>query len=319
MKKNGIKIAFIVDGVKKFSKSDLFHDSSFALMLAAQGLNVNIFLAESKDLKIINNKVYANFDEVRLKKIADSHVKVLKTNVYSLDVFDIIFARKDPPVDENFISYAQMLSLVSKKTLIINKPEGILKANEKLYALNFKEFIPKTLVSNNKDEIADFLNSSKEAVIKPLFDKSGGGVFYLNKNVQNANAIIEASVHDGNKFALIQEYIPEVVTGDKRIILLDGEPIGAMMRVPKKGELRANMSRGASVKPAKLTKRDLEICEALKPHLKEDGLFFTGIDVIGKYLTEVNVTSPTGLQEIERFNGRSLAEEIVEWAIERSS
>lgn len=318
MKKNDIKIAFIVDGVKNFSKSDLFHDSSFALMLSAQSLNVNILLAESKDLKIINNKVYAKFDEVRLKQIADSHVKVLETNVYSLDDFNIIFARKDPPVDENFISYVQMLSLVNKKTLIINKPEGILKANEKLYALKFKEFIPKTLISNSKDEIVDFLNRSKEAVIKPLFDKSGSGVFYLNKNVQNANAIIESSVHDGNKFALIQEYIPEVVTGDKRIILLDGEPIGAMMRVPKKGELRANMSRGASVKPAKLSKRDLEICEALKPHLKEDGLFFTGIDVIGKYLTEVNVTSPTGLQEIERFNGKSLAKEIVEWAIERS-
>lgn len=318
MKKNDTKIAFIVDGVKKFSKSDIFHDSSFALMLASQRLNVNIFLTESKDLKIINNKVYAKFDEVRLKQIADSHVKVLETNVYSLDAFDIIFARKDPPVDDNFISYAQMLTLISKKTLIVNKPEGLLKANEKLYALNFKEFIPKTLVSNNKDEIVDFLNSSKEAVIKPLFDKSGGGVFYLNKNVQNANAIIEASVHDGNKFALIQEYIPDVVIGDKRIILLDGEPIGAMMRVPKKGELRANMSRGASVKSTKLTKRDLEICEAIKPSLQKDGLFFTGIDVIGKYLTEVNVTSPTGLQEIERFNNRPLAQEIVRWAVERS-
>jgi glutathione synthase len=318
VKNSKLNFAFIADGVKNFSKSDIFHDSSFALMLASQSLNVNIFLSESNNLKIINNKVFAKFDKVRIKQVPDKHVNVLNTSFLPLDSFNAVFARKDPPIDENYLSYIQMLTLVSnKKTLIVNNPEGILKTNEKLYALKFPKLTPPTLITNKKDELVDFLDKHKEAVIKPLFDKSGSGVFYLNKNVKNANAIIESSIHDGNRVALIQKYIPQVLTGDKRIILLNGEPIGAMLRIPKKGELRANMSRGASIKPAVLTKRDLEICEALKPHLIADKLYFAGIDVIGGYLTEVNVTSPTGLQEIERFTGRALSKEIIEWVIEQ--
>ncbi len=320
VKKNNVKIAFIADGVKNFSKNDIFHDSSFALMLACKDLNIDVFLTESKNLEIIKNKVFAKFDKVSVKQIPDKHVNVLETDILPLDSFNIIFARKDPPINENFISYAQILSLIDsskKKSLIINSPIGILKANEKLYALNFPNLIPPTMVTSNKEKIRDFLDKHKEAVIKPLFDKAGGGVFYLNKNIQNADAIIEASTEDGSRASLIQKYIPEVLSGDKRIILLNGNPIGAMLRVPKKGELRANMSRGASVKPAKLTKKDYEICSALKPYLQKDGLYFAGIDVIGGYLTEVNVTSPTGLQEIERFTGKPLAKEIVLWAIEQ--
>jgi len=325
-----LKVAFIVDGVNNFSKADIFHDSSFALMLAMQGFNVRVLLTESNNLKIINNKVFAKFDEVVLKQEENNHIKVKGSSECSLDSFNIIFARKDPPVNEDFLSYLLMLSMTphfgdgkaenenKSKPLIVNSPEGMLKANEKLYALNFPEFIPSTIVTSKKVEILDFLNEYNEAVVKPLYDKGGGGVFYLSKSLKNVQAIIEMSIRNGDSVALVQKYIPEVLNGDKRIILLNGNPLGAILRIPKAGEFRANMSRGASVKACTLTERDLEICKALKPQLQRDGLHFAGIDVINGYLTEVNVTSPTGLQEIERFDGRQLAKEIVGWAIETS-
>jgi len=316
---NHVKIGFIADDLKDSSKIDIFHDSTFALMLAGQGLKASIFYTESNCLKIINNKVFAKFDEVVLKKEVSDHLQVKNSSDYCLDELNIVFARKDPPINENFLSYLQILTLISDKTLIVNNPEGMLKANEKLYALNFPEFIPPSLVSSDKNEITDFLNAHKEAVVKPLFDKGGGGIFYLNKDIQNTGAIIETSTNNGTRFALIQKYLPEVKVGDKRIILLNGVPLGAILRVPKAGELRANMNHGASVKASELTKRDLEICEALKPSLQKDGLYFTGIDVIGNCLTEVNVTSPTGIQEIERLTGKSLATEIVKWAIGKAA
>lgn len=323
-----INIGFVVDGVRDFKKPDLFHDSSFALMLAAQELGFKVFLTESNNLKIVNNKVFAKFDEVSLKQVENNHLEVKSSNEFPLNSFDVIFARKDPPIDENFVSYVLMLLHVSRtskldhngsNTLIINSPEGILKANEKLYPLNFPELIVPTIVTSKKIEILEFLNEHKEAVVKPLFDKGGGGVFYLNANLKNVQAIIDLSINDETRVALVQKYIPEVINGDKRIILLNGEPLGAVLRIPKVGEFRANMSRGASVKSCTLTKRDLEICKTLSPHLRKDGIYFAGIDVVGDYLTEVNITSPTGLQEIERFDRKPLAKEIVGWAIETAN
>ena len=172
--------------------------------------------------------------------------------------------------------------------------------------------------NRGKNEIFDFLNEHKEAVIKPLFNKGGEGVFHLSGKDKGIDSVISSSTQNETRVALVQKYLPEVKAGDKRIILLDGMPIGALARIPKVGEFRANMNQGASIKPADLSKRDLEICEALKPYLQKDGLYFTGIDVIDDYLIEVNVTSPTCLQEIERFTGRQLAKEIVVWAMERA-
>lgn len=321
-KLNNLKIGFIADGVKKFTKSDIFHDSSFALMLAAQKLNTNILLTESNNLKIINNKVFAKFDEVNVKQEENNHIFINNSIELPLQELDIIFARKDPPVNEDFISYALMLTLISeadkskKKPLIINDPFSLLKANEKLYALNFPTLIPTTLVTSKKNEIIDFVNEYKEAVVKPLFDKGGGGIFYIDKESKSTYTIIEAVTKDETHTVLVQKYIPDVVNGDKRIILLNGNPIGAILRVPKAGEFRANMNKGASVKACNLSKRDLEICEAIKPFLQRDGLYFTGIDVIGNYLTEINVTSPTGLQEIQKLNGTSPADEIIQWAMD---
>ena len=310
-----LKVAFIADDIRSFNEFDVFHNATFALMLAAQGLGANIFLTESNNLKIINNKVLAKFDEISLKHQLDNYLNVKNTIEYSLDSFDIIFARKDPPVNENFISYAQTLLLISQNVFIVNNPDGILKANEKLYALNFSNIVPPTLVTYKKNEILDFLDEYKEAVIKPLFNRGGEGVFYLNKKDKSIDLVIEQSTQGETKAALVQKYLSEVKDGDKRIILLNGSPLGAMYRVPKAGEFRANVRRGATVKACELSKRDLEICETLKPALIKDGLYFTSIDVIGNYLIEVNVTCPASLQEVERCTGRAAAKEIVEWAI----
>ena len=320
-KSNNLKIGFIANGVKKFSKSDIFHDSSFALMLAAQKLDTRILLAESNTLKIINNKVFATFDEVNVKQEENNHILVKCTTEFPLDDLDIIFARKDPPVNEDFISYVLMLTLVAgenalkRKPLIINSPFGLLKANEKMYALNFPSLIPPTILTSRKSEIIDFLNEHVEVVAKPLFDKGGEGVFYIDKGSKTSHTIIEVVTKHESCTVIVQKYIPEIIHGDKRIILLNGNPIGSVLRIPRAGEFRANMNKGASVKACTLSKRDLEICEAVKPLLQKEGLYFTGIDVIGNFLTEINVTSPTGLQEIERLSGTHPADEIISWAV----
>ena len=325
---NEVKVAFIADDIKNFTEFDLFHNATFGLMLAAQELNAKVYLTESNNLKIVNNKVFAKFDEVILKHELSNYLTIKNSNEYPLDLFEIVFARKDPPINEIFISYIQTLLLIphvspdfsnvknKSKTLIVNNPAGILQANEKLYALNFPKIIPLTVVTYKKNEILNFLDKHKEAVIKSIFNKGGEGVFYLNKDDKSVDSVIESSIQGGKKVALIQKYLPEVKAGDKRIVLLNGEPLGAIYRIPKEGEFRANVRRGASIKACQLSKRDLEICETLKPSLQKDGIYFTSIDVIGDYLIEVNVTCPASVQEVERCTGRAVAKEIISWAVE---
>lgn len=313
--RNGLKIAFIADDIKNLTEFGIFHNATFSLMLAACELNVKVLLTESNNLKIINNKISAKFDEVILKREVGSHLKIKSSNEYSLDSLNIVFARKDPPVNENFITYIQMLSMISSETLIVNNPVGILRANEKLYIFNVSNLIPLTLVTSKKEELLGFLHEHKEAVIKPLFNKGGEGVFYLNINSINVNSIIEESLTN-NHTVVIQKYLPEVLSGDKRIILLNGEPVGGITRIPKPGEFRAHISRGASFKPLILSNRDIEICKALKPFLVRDGLYFAAIDVIGDYLIEVNITCPANLYETEQAVKKPLSKMIIEWAIE---
>ena len=314
-----VKIAFIADDIRIINEFELNHNATFSLMLASQDLGARVFLTESNNLKILNSKVLAKFDEVSLRPSLHEHLKVKNTLECSLDSFNIIFARKDPPFNQNYLSYIYKLCLVKReKTLIVNEPQGILKANEKLYALKFASHTPPTLVTSKKNEVLNFLSKHKEAVIKPIFNNGGEGVFYLKDKDKEGIPIIEKSLKSESNVVLIQKYISDIVNGDKRIILLNGEVIGSVFRVPKKGELRANFHRGASAKPYTLTKKDLEICKALKPYLQKDGLYFTSIDIIGDYLIEVNVTCPAGLVEAERAMKRPLAKQIVEWAIKEA-
>ena len=313
---NDIKVAFIADDIKDLTEFGVFHNATFSLMLAAQELNLKVLLTESNNLKIVHDKIIAKFDEVILKREAGNHVKIKSSREYPLDSLNIIFARKDPPVNENFITYLQMLSMVSPETLIVNNPDGILKANDKLYTLNFPKFTPPTLVTSNKTEILNFLNEFKEVVVKPIFDKGGNGVFYLNQDTQkNVHSIIELSTENGSRTILVQKFIPDIFKGDKRIILLNGEPVGSVLRVPKAGEFIASIDRGAGVFSCELSRRDLEICEALKLPLTKYGLHLAAIDVIGDYLTEINVSCPAGIQPIENLTGKSLSKIIIKWAL----
>ncbi|MGA1285168.1 MAG: glutathione synthase, partial [Prochlorothrix sp.] len=232
----------------------------------------------------------------------------------SLGAMDAVFMRKDPPVTIPYLYATYVLDAVDpEQTLVLNAPQGLRSANEKMYALQFAEVIPETIVSSQKASIIEFVNQQGRAVLKPLGGKAGEGILFLEPDDRNLNSLIEISTHQGQVPVMVQTYLPEAKAGDKRIIVLHGEPIGAVNRVPTGKEFRGNMAVGGRVEAAPLTERDREICAAVAPALRRDGLYFVGLDVIGGYLTEVNVTSPTGIREIDRLDGVRLGDQVIAW------
>jgi glutathione synthase len=223
--------------------------------------------------------------------------------------------RKDPPFDMKFFFVTHFLSLVDdRKCLVVNNPKGLREANEKLYALNFPDLIPETLVSNDAGQLKQFMEKlGGEMIVKPLDGFAGREVFYVHRQDRNINAILEMATNDGLKPTMAQRYLPEIRKGDKRIIVLNGEPIGAVLRVPRDDETRGNIHVGGQCVKADLSPRDREICRLMSDSLRADGLYFVGLDIIGDYLTEVNVTSPTGVQEINALNGVRLESQVIEF------
>ncbi|MBE9223516.1 glutathione synthase [Cyanobacterium stanieri LEGE 03274] len=313
-----MKFAFIIDPI---SKLDPTHDSSVAIMEAAQILGHEIWITYISDLSIVDGKAYAHLQPLTLQpvKLVDNHW-VAENNWYSLhssqflplETFDGVFMRKDPPVTIPYLYATYILDLINpQKTKVINSPQGIRCANEKIYALNFTSVIPDTIVSQNKSVIADFLEAKGEAVIKPLGGKAGEGILFLEKGDRNFNSLIEVSTKQGQEPVMVQQYLPAAKEGDKRIIIVNGKPLGAVNRIPTGKEFRGNMAVGGRVAKTEITPEDLKICHAVAPRLMADGLTFVGIDVIGGYLTEVNVTSPTGIREIDFLNNVSLGKETI--------
>lgn len=309
-----MKISFLADPINQFIKN---HDSTWALMQAAFKLGHQVYYTETENLCLENNQPNANFIELTGEFFADqetneSKLITLNKNLnhqeskINLDQFDMVFMRKDPPVDALYLHQLQILSLC-KKTKVINDASALLCFNEKLAIFNFPKLIAPTLVSSNKAEIKDFLKTHKKIVIKPLDGKGGEAVFIVEEGDLNLNSIVEilSKRADGKlKPIMAQKYIPEIKSqGDKRIILFNGSVAGAMLRVPSKEDHRANLAAGGNYQKYSLTKRDLEICSELKDFLIENKIYFAGIDVIGDYLTEINITSPTCLQEINRLEG----------------
>ncbi|MCG3172328.1 MAG: Glutathione synthetase [Myxococcota bacterium] len=306
-----MKILFVMDPIETVN---IHHDSSFALMLEARERGHQVYYTRAEWLEVRHDKASGRLYPIVVRPEKDAHFTLGHLEHLALEEMDVVFMRKDPPFDIHYVFYTYILDAVDPaRTLVVNSPAGLRAANEKMYIHRFHDLIPDTWVTRDTVTIKRFLDGhGGEAILKPLDGMGGRGIFYLNQNDRNLNAIIEAVTNHNSRHVAVQQYLPAVREGDKRIILCDGEPLGAMLRIPRSDEHRANMAAGGSYKGVPMTDRDLEICAALAPHLKRDGLFFTGIDVIGTHLTEVNVTSPTGIHEINREHGLKLERIFIE-------
>lgn len=315
-----LNLAFVLDPVPGL---DPTHDSTVALMEAAQARGHRVWITGIDQLGVESSRAWASLAPLQLKPVErlehgwraePDWYRIGDAEVQPLEQMDAVFMRKDPPVTTAYLYATYVLDHVDgDRTRVLNAPSGLRAANEKMYALQFESCIPRTIVSGSKDVIRDFVAREGRAVLKPLGGKAGEGILFLEEGDRNLNSLIELSTGQGSLPVMVQQYLPEASQGDKRIILLNGEPIGAVNRVPSGGEFRGNMAVGGRAEAATLTDRDREICEAVAPTLRRDGLWFVGLDVIGGYLTEVNVTSPTGVREIDRFDGGCLGAEVMVW------
>ncbi len=313
-----MKLAFIIDPIHLL---DPCHDTSVALMEAACVLGHEVWITQASQLSVVDSKATAILQRVEITPIELVKGRwVAKTPWYKqgerinvcLETMNAVFMRTDPPVDVPYLYATYILDYIDQtKTLVVNSPKGIRAANEKMYALQFTKAIPVTIVSADKAQIRQFVESKGAAILKPLGNKAGEGILFLQAGDRNFNSIVELSTLQGRVPVMVQTYLPEAKDGDKRIILLNGEPIGALNRLSTAGEFRNNMATGGTVAKTEITPRELDICQQLAAKLRQDGLIFVGIDVIGGYLTEVNVTSPTGIREIDRFEGTRLGQQVI--------
>jgi glutathione synthase len=245
---------------------------------------------------------------------ADPWYEVKDRQLLPLSQMQAVWMRKDPPVDTAYLYATYLLDRLSpSRTLVLNHPAGIRSANEKLYALQFQEWIPRTRVSSNKRLLRQFVEQEGQAVLKPLGGKGGEGILRVNAGDPNLNSLIEMSTQFGRLPVMVQEYLPQAAAGDKRILLLEGEPLGAVNRIPGEGDFRGNVAAGGRVEKTKITEKERALCGALAPVLRQEKLYFVGIDVIGERLTEVNVTSPTMLRELCQLEGVDLADQVAQW------
>jgi glutathione synthase len=306
-----LKVGVVMDPIAKIN---IDKDTTFVLMMELQERGHELYYMELDDLFVRGGTPQGRFRQVRVAR-ATPHYELGGYATGSLEDFNAILMRKDPPFDMKFFFATHLLSLVNeRKCFVMNNPKGLREANEKLYALRFHEQIPQTVVSGDMQRLKEFMDElGGEMIIKPLDGSGGSGVFYLNTQDRNTNSILEAATDNGRKLVMGQRYLPEIRQGDKRIIVLNGEPLGAVLRVPSEEEHRGNIHVGGQCFRTDVTARDREICEALAPLLRDDGLYFTGLDVIGSFLTEVNVTSPTGVQEINGLNGVKLESQIIDF------
>ena len=297
MRKN-LKIAFLMDPLEKL---DLKGDTTFALALEAQNRGHEIFFFTPENLILKSNKVFANICKIELSSINNKETfRYLKKEVYPLTDYNVVMMRQDPPFDLSYITATHILEKLPKSTLVVNNPYEVRNAPEKIFVTNFPHLMPKTLITRDIQTIRIFRDEFKDIIIKPLYGNGGQGVFHVLPNDENFNSILEMFFEQNKEPLIIQEYLKDVRNGDKRIILLNGEIVGAINRRPQKGESRSNMHVGGKAEKTILTERDKFICKEISQSLKEKELFFVGIDVIGDFITEINVTSPTGIREIKK-------------------
>lgn len=308
-----LQLLFVIDPIDKLS---IDKDTSLAFMEAAGRRGHRVFACQVRDLYAVGSDARALAREVTVARAPrpPHHIWVNDTRDLPLTTFAAVFMRKDPPFNMDYIFATYILSLAAQAGVrVVNDPRGLRDCNEKAYILNFPDLIPPTVVTRRASVLRDFMAEHGDSVIKPLDGKGGEGILLLRKGDLNINSIIELLTAYEQRFVIVQRFVPEARSGDKRIILVDGQPLGAFLRVPASDDLRGNMSAGATVQAAELTERDREICAALAPRLAADGHVFVGIDILGSYLTEINVTSPTGVREIKKLGGLDIADHMIAW------
>jgi len=305
-----LTLAFVMDPIGSI---DIEADTTFVLMLEAQRRGHRLLFVDPADLGISDSRAVAKVRPVEVRREAGRHADLgPERSVVLDDEVDVVFQREDPPVDADYVVATQILTLCHR-AVVLNRPQGILAANEKLYALHFPDLMAETEVTRRIPELVDFMAKlGGEMIVKPLEGRGGEGVFHLRQGDRNLFSILEQSTRFETRPIMAQRYLPAIREGDKRILLLEGEPIGALLRIPDESELRANLHVGGKPVRATLDDSDRRIIQRLAPALRRDGLFFVGIDVIGGYLTEVNVTSPTGVQEVNALEGECLEARILE-------
>ncbi len=293
-------------------------DSTFALMLSAQARGHRLFHYAPEDLNYSDGRVWTRAHPVSVQRVAGNHFHF--DDPVSLDLgegADVVLMRQDPPFDLGYITATHLLERIADRTLVVNDPASVRNAPEKVFVLDYAEFMPPTLVTRSLDEARRFLGKHGEIVVKPLHGNGGKAIFKVGSDGANLSALIEVFNTAYREPHMVQAFLPSVAAGDKRIVLVDGEIAGAINRIPGEGEIRSNLAVGGSAAKTELTEREKQICAALGPELKKRGLLFVGIDVIGgEWLTEINVTSPTGIVAIDRFNGTDTAG-LIWQAIER--
>ncbi len=300
-----LTVAIQMDPIDKI---DIGGDSTFALALEAQARGHKLWYYLPKHLAQRDGKVSAaRAQTLQVRNERGNHFTLGTPQPLDLSTMDVVLLRQDPPFDMGYITTTHILERLPKRVLVVNDPYWVRNSPEKVFVTEFPDLMPPTLITSDPDAIRAFRAEHGEIVIKPLYGNGGAGVFRIQPGDENLNAMMEFFNAFVREPMMVQRYEPKVREGDKRIILVDGEPVGAINRVPAKGEARSNMHVGGRPEKTALTPRDREICARIGPELKRRGLIFTGIDVIGDYLTEVNVTSPTGIWEVKRFEGADVA------------
>lgn len=309
---SGLRFAFIMDPIQNVL---IDKDTTFVFMLEAQARGHEVHYLEMEDLFIERARAMGRTRRIEVRREYRNHFTFHGEAVTPLGAFDAIFMRKDPPFDIPYLHATQLLDLAQQAgAFVLNDPAGLRAANEKLYALHFSTVIPPTLVSHSPQRLKHFLEElGGEMIIKPIDGHGGSGVFYIHREDRNVNSLLETATREGREAIIAQQYLPEIRQGDKRLIVLNGAPLGGTLRVPRADEHRGNIHVGGTCIKAEVTPRDREICRLLGPRLRQDGLYFVGLDIIGDYLTEVNVTSPTGIQEINALNNVRLEAQVLDF------
>jgi len=312
-----MEMLFVMDPIEGINVAK---DTTFALMRAAAQRGHQVSYCTNRDLGATGDGAYAHARTIEAASLMNATPAAPSLTIAAptrrpLESYRAVWMRKDPPANDDYVYCTLLLERADpSQTLVLNRPSGLRAANEKAFILNFPDVIPATLITKQPDDIRAFCKEhGGRAVLKPLDLMGGAGIFMLHLDDPNWNVILEQSTRGGQEFVMIQRFVPEAREGDKRVLLIDGEPLGAVLRVPKAGEFRGNLAVGGKAVKAEVTARDRELVARVRERLHAEGLYFVGLDVIGGLLTEVNVTSPTGIQEIEKFDGAGASETVIAW------